>query len=681
MAKLAYNFSAALLELSIDVDTLDQDIDQIRRVLDALDDPEIKAFMSEPKISTQSKRNLLDKSFAEEEHQNKRERMKWMIEQSRKEDGTASLDEHVPSLKRNLGHLYAKVVSAKPLSDEQMQSIERIVTQRFGEGVKIITHIDPDVIAGFYIICDGQILDTTLRSELNRMKERLKREATMQVQSNQIADIIKGQIKAYEGKHEFTEAGTVIQVGDGIARVHGLGNAMSGELLEFTNGTFGMAQNLDEDSIGVIIMGSDAGIKEGDPVKLTGRMAEVPVGEGMLGRVVNSLGEPVDDRGSIKAERYRLIESEAPTVIQRREVNRPLQTGIKAIDALVPIGKGQRELIIGDRETGKTSIAIDTILNQKDKGVRCVYVAIGQKASTVARLLRILSEAGAMAYTTVVLSTASESAAMQYFAPYAGTAIAEEWMHQGKDVLIVYDDLSKHAVAYRAISLLLRRPPGREAYPGDIFYLHSRLLERAASMSEEEGGGSLTALPIVETQGGDISAYIPTNIISITDGQIYLESELFNHGVRPAINPGLSVSRVGGTAQIAAMKKLAGPLRIEFAQYNELSVFAQFGTDLDPNTLSRLNHGEKIQEILKQAQHRPLPVEHQVLVLYALNNGHLDSIDTNRVLRFQREFLKYVELHAADLLEEISEQEIISEENEARIEALIAAVKKEYSYN
>lgn len=503
----------------------------------------------------------------------------------------------------------------------------------------------------------------------------------MQVQSNQIADIIKGQIKAYEGKHEFTEAGTVIQVGDGIARVHGLGNAMSGELLEFTNGTFGMAQNLDEDSIGVIIMGSDAGIKEGDPVKLTGRMAEVPVGEGMLGRVVNSLGEPVDDRGSIKAERYRLIESEAPTVIQRREVNRPLQTGIKAIDALVPIGKGQRELIIGDRETGKTSIAIDTILNQKDKGVRCVYVAIGQKASTVARLLRILSEAGAMAYTTIVLSTASESAAMQYFAPYAGTAIAEEWMHQGKDVLIVYDDLSKHAVAYRAISLLLRRPPGREAYPGDIFYLHSRLLERAASMSEEEGGGSLTALPIVETQGGDISAYIPTNIISITDGQIYLESELFNHGVRPAINPGLSVSRVGGTAQIAAMKKLAGPLRIEFAQYNELSVFAQFGTDLDPNTLSRLNHGEKIQEILKQAQHRPLPVEHQVLVLYALNNGHLDSIDTNRVLRFQREFLKYVELHAVDLLQEISEHEVISEENESRIDALIAAVKKEYSYN
>lgn len=681
MAKLSYSLSAALLELSIDIDTLDQDIDQIRLVLDALDDPEIKTFLSDPNVSTLTKRNLLDKSFTEVDKQDKRARMLQMIERSRQEQSTDELDQHVPSGQRNLGYLYAKVVSAKELTDEQMDSIRRIVATKFGDTVKINTHIDPDVIAGFYIICDGQILDTTVRTELNRMKERLKREATMQTKSNNIADTIKDQIRGYQGKHEFTEAGTVIQVGDGIARVHGLGSAMSGELLEFTNGTFGMAQNLDEDSIGVIIMGSDAGIKEGDPVKLTGRMAEIPVGDGMLGRVVNSLGEPLDDRGSITADRYRLIESEAPSVIQRSEVNRPLQTGVKAIDALVPIGKGQRELIIGDRETGKTTLAIDTILNQKGKDVRCVYVAIGQKASTVARLIRILGEAGAMAYTTVVLSTASESAALQYFAPYAGTAIAEEWMSQGKDVLIVYDDLSKHAVAYRAISLLLRRPPGREAYPGDIFYLHSRLLERAASMSEEEGGGSLTALPIVETQGGDISAYIPTNIISITDGQIYLESELFNHGVRPAINPGLSVSRVGGTAQIPAMKKLAGPLRIEFAQYNELSVFAQFGTDLDPNTLNRLNHGEKIQEILKQNQHRPLPVEHQVLILFALNNGHLDDIDTNRVLKFQREFLKFVELHAVDLLEEIASSKIISDANEVRIESLINEVKKEYNYS
>ncbi|NLJ95025.1 MAG: F0F1 ATP synthase subunit alpha [Clostridiaceae bacterium] len=502
----------------------------------------------------------------------------------------------------------------------------------------------------------------------------------MQVKPNQIADIIKKEIESYEGKYEFTEAGSVIQVGDGIARVSGLQNAMSGELLEFSNGTYGMAQNLDQDSIGVIIMGSDAGIKEGDPVKLTGRMADVPVGDAMLGRVVNALGEPIDDNGPITTDKFRLIESEAPTVIERGEVNNPLHTGIKAIDALVPIGKGQRELIIGDRETGKTTIAIDSILNQKGKDVHCIYVAIGQKSSTLARIIRILTEAGAMEYTTIVFSAANESAAMQYFTPYSGTAMAEEWMHQGKDVLIVYDDLSKHAVAYRAISLLLGRPPGREAYPGDIFYLHSRLLERSGQLSDEQGGGSITALPIVETQGGDISAYVPTNIISITDGQIYLESELFNHGIRPAINPGLSVSRVGGSAQIDAMKNLAGPLRIEFAQYNELSVFAQFGTDLDENTLDRLNHGEKIQEILKQPQHRPLAIEEQVLMLYALNNGYLDDIETNRVLRFQREFLRYVEIHASEILEEIAKTGKLSEELATRIDQLIVDVKAEYSY-
>ncbi|HOB21187.1 MAG TPA: F0F1 ATP synthase subunit alpha, partial [Candidatus Atribacteria bacterium] len=370
--------------------------------------------------------------------------------------------------------------------------------------------------------------------------------------------------------------------------------AMSGELLEFSNGVYGIALNLDEDSIGAVIMGSDAGIKEGDPVRLTGRMAEVPVGDAMLGRVVNALGEPIDGKGAIAASARRNVESPAPSVIMRQEVNKPLQTGIKAIDALVPIGKGQRELIIGDRQTGKTAIAIDTIINQKDKDVYCVYVAIGQKASTIARILKVLNETGAMEYTTVVLATASDPAPLQYIAPYAGCAIAEHWMYKGKDVLIIYDDLSKHAVAYRAISLLLRRPPGREAYPGDIFYLHSRLLERAACLSEEYGGGSLTALPIIETQEGDISAYIPTNVISITDGQIYLEAELFNDGVRPAINPGFSVSRVGGSAQIPAMKTLAGPLRIEFAQYKELAVFSQFGSDLSADTLERLNHGERI---------------------------------------------------------------------------------------
>lgn len=506
----------------------------------------------------------------------------------------------------------------------------------------------------------------------------------MIVKPDEISKVIKQQIESYSSdssNYDFSEVGTVIQVGDGIARIYGLYSAMSGELLEFANGTYGMALNLDEDSIGAVILGSDAGIKEGDPVKLTGRMAEVPVGDGMLGRVVNALGEPIDGRGAIAADNYRKIESPAPSVIMRREVNEPLQTGIKAIDALVPIGKGQRELIIGDRETGKTAIAIDTIINQKDKDVYCVYVAIGQKASTVARIIKVLKETGAMDYTTIVLTTASDSAPLQYMAPYAGCAIAEEWMYKGKDVLIIYDDLSKHAVAYRAISLLLRRPPGREAYPGDVFYLHSRLLERAACLSEEHGGGTLTALPIVETQEGDISAYIPTNIISITDGQIYLEADLFNHGIRPAINPGFSVSRVGGSAQIPAMKTLAGPLRIEFAQYKELAAFSQFGSDLDQNTLDRLNHGERIMEVLKQPQYRPMPVEDQVLILYALNNGHLKSIDVSRVLKFEKDFIKYVATHAVHIKEEIRETGKVSEELAKSIDAVIAEVKEQYNYS
>ena len=503
----------------------------------------------------------------------------------------------------------------------------------------------------------------------------------MIVNPETISKVIKQQIKSYSSQLDFSEAGTVIQVGDGIAQIHGLYSAMSGELLEFPNGIYGMALNLDEDTIGAVIMGSDAGIKEGDPVRLTGRMAEVPVGDGMLGRVVNAIGEPIDGKGAIAVDAYRKIESPAPSVIMRREVNQPLQTGIKAIDALVPIGKGQRELIIGDRQTGKTAIAIDTIINQKGKDVYCVYVAIGQKASTMARITKVLSETGAMDYTTVVLSTASDPAPLQYLAPYAGCAIAEEWMYRGKDVLIVYDDLSKHAVAYRAISLLLRRPPGREAYPGDIFYLHSRLLERAACLSEEYGGGTLTALPIVETQEGDISAYIPTNVISITDGQIYLESDLFNHGVRPAINPGFSVSRVGGSAQIPAMKRLAGPLRIEYAQYKELAAFSQFGSDLSQDTLERLNHGERILEVLKQPQYKPMPVEDQVLILYALNNKHLDDIDIGRILKFEKDFIKYVDTHAPELKEEIRETGELSEDVAQALEQMIAEVKKEYNYS
>lgn len=502
----------------------------------------------------------------------------------------------------------------------------------------------------------------------------------MVINPAEISKVIKQQIESYSSDFNFTEAGTVIQVGDGIARVHGLKNAMSGELLEFADGTYGMALNLDEDSIGVVIMGSDAGIKEGDPVKLTGNMADMPVGDGLLGRVVNSLGEPVDEKGPVSADAHRAIESPAPSVIMRKGVDRPLQTGVKGIDSLVPIGMGQRELIIGDRETGKTAIAIDTILNQKGKDVYCVYVAIGQKASTVARIIKILEEAEAMDYTTVVLSTASDSAPLQYIAPYAGCAIAEEWMNEGKDVLIVYDDLSKHAVAYRAISLLLNRPPGREAYPGDVFYLHSRLLERAASMSDEFGGGTLTALPIVETQEGDISAYIPTNVISITDGQIYLEADLFHSGIRPAINPGLSVSRVGGAAQVPAMKKLAGPLRIDFAQYKELAAFSQFGTDLNPDTLARLEHGKRIQEVLKQPQYKPMEVEDQILMLYALSNGHLKDIEVGRIRKFQHDFIHYIHTDGEEIRDDIRGIWTLSSELEDKIIQAIDLVKEKFHF-
>ena len=484
----------------------------------------------------------------------------------------------------------------------------------------------------------------------------------MTLKPDEISSVIKQQIHAYSAKLDVSEAGSVIQVGDGIARVYGLENAMSGELLEFSSGVFGIAFNLDEDSIGVVLLGADTLVKEGDVVKRTKRIAEVPVGDAMLGRVVSSLGEPVDGKGPINNTKTRHIERVAPGVIERGEVNTPLQTGIKAIDSMIPIGRGQRELIIGDRQTGKTAICVDTIINQKGAGVYCIYVAIGQKTSTVARIVRTLEEAGAMEYTTIVTAAASDSSPMQYIAPYAGCAIGEEWMEEGKDVLVIYDDLSKHAVAYRALSLLLRRPPGREAYPGDVFYLHSRLLERAAKLSEERGGGSLTALPVIETQAGDISAYIPTNVISITDGQIYLETELFNNGIRPAINPGFSVSRVGGAAQISAMKKISGPLRIELAQYRELASFAQFGSDLSKDTLDRLRHGERIVEILKQPQYQPLSVEHQVIILYLLTNKYFSGVNVEQVQSVSREFLSYIDEQHHDIPKEINDTKEVSDE-------------------
>ena len=466
----------------------------------------------------------------------------------------------------------------------------------------------------------------------------------MNIRPEEISSVIKEQIKGYSAKLDVSEVGTVIQVGDGIARVYGLDNAMSGELLEFENGVYGMAQNLEEDNVGVVILGSDEGIKEGSSVKLTGRVAEVPVGDALIGRVVNALGQPIDEKGPINTTKARPIERVAPGVITRKSVDVPLQTGIKAIDAMVPIGRGQRELVIGDRQTGKTAICIDTIINQKGKNCICIYVAIGQKASTVARIVNTLEKTGAMDYSIVVSSTASDSATLQYIAPYSGVAMAEEYMENGKDVLIVYDDLSKHAVAYRAMSLLLKRPPGREAYPGDVFYLHSRLLERSARLDEKYGGGSITALPIIETQAGDVSAYIPTNVISITDGQIYLESELFNSGMRPAVNAGLSVSRVGGSAQIKAMKKVAGPIRMELAQYRELQSFSQFGSDLDKDTLDRLNHGKRVMEILKQPQYKTLEVEKGKLLYFTLLQiNTLMMFQLKRLPIFERGFFEFME--------------------------------------
>lgn len=500
----------------------------------------------------------------------------------------------------------------------------------------------------------------------------------MNLKPEEISSVIKEQIKGYTSKLDVSDVGTVIQVGDGIARVHGLEKAMSGELLEFESGVLGMAQNLEEDNIGVVLLGSDQSVKEGDTVKLTGRVAEVGVGEAMIGRVVNAIGQPIDEKGPINTTNTRPIERVAPGVITRKSVDVPLQTGIKAIDAMVPIGRGQRELVIGDRQTGKTAICIDTIINQKGKDVICIYVAIGQKASTVSRIVRSLEDAGAMDYTTVVSATASDPAPLQFIAPYTGVAIGEEFMENGKDVLIVYDDLSKHAVAYRAMSLLLHRPPGREAYPGDVFYLHSRLLERSARLEAKYGGGSITALPIIETQAGDVSAYIPTNVISITDGQIFLESELFNSGVRPAINAGLSVSRVGGSAQIKAMKKIAGPIRIELAQYRELESFAQFGSDLDKDTLERLNHGQRIVEILKQPQYATLEVEKEVVILYAVTKKYLDDIELDRIADFEKEFFSFVETKYNNIFTSIRETKEMSAEVEKQLIEALETFKSEF---
>ena len=500
----------------------------------------------------------------------------------------------------------------------------------------------------------------------------------MNIKPEEITSIIKKEIQRYENQIKTSDSGTIIQIGDGIARVYGLDDCMQGELLEFPNNVYGMALNLEQDNVGCVLLGSEEGIKEGDIVKRTNKIVEVPVGEGILGRVVNPLGEEIDGKGPINYSGTRPIEVPAPSIIDRSSVNEPLQTGIKAIDSMVPIGKGQRELIIGDRQTGKTAIAVDTILNQKGKDVICIYVAIGQKQSTVAHIVNTLEEMGALDYSIIVAGTASESAPLQYLAPYAGCSMGEYFMHKGKDVLIIYDDLSKHAVAYRTMSLLLRRPPGREAYPGDVFYIHSRLLERAAKLSKEHGGGSLTALPIIETLAGDVTAYIPTNVISITDGKIFLESELFNTGQRPAVNAGISVSRVGGNAQIKAMKQVSGTLRLELAQYTELAAFAQFGSDLDSDSKRRLEKGKRILEVLKQEQYKPMDVEKQIVILYATLNDFLSDIRVKDIRRFEDEFLEFMDTHHRDVLKQIIDEKQLSDNLKENIEKCIIEFKKEF---
>ena len=493
------------------------------------------------------------------------------------------------------------------------------------------------------------------------------------IKPSEVSDVLRMQLEGIDTDLRFDEVGTVLEVSDGVARIYGLENAEANELLEFDNGIKAVVMNLEEDNVGAVLLGSQKNINEGDTVKTTGRVVEVPVGDAMLGRVVNALGQPIDGKGPIQTSKYRQIERVASGVISRKSVDTPLQTGIKAIDSMVPIGRGQRELIIGDRQTGKTAIALDTIINQKGQNVKCIYVAIGQKASTVASIVKTLEEFGAMSYTTIVASTASELAPLQYIAPYAGCAIGEEWMENGEDVLVIYDDLSKHATAYRTLSLLLRRPPGREAYPGDVFYLHSRLLERAARMSDEYGGGSLTALPIIETQAGDVSAYIPTNVISITDGQIYLETEMFNSGFRPAVNAGLSVSRVGGSAQIKAMKKIAAPIRVELAQYRELAAFAQFGSELDADTKEKLAQGERIREILKQPQYKPMPVQYQVIIIYVATNKYLLDVPVEDITRFEAELFEFLDTKYPEVPKNIAEEKVISEETE---QIFVKAIKE-----
>ena len=681
-------YGDAYISVKTDEDDLLEALEEAKAVKEILDsNTDFVNFLNHPQITKEEKMEAAKNVFDGRVSDDMTGFLMIIIKKGRFKEFDGIFTYIISNIKRQLGIGALHVTSAMPLSQEQKDKIlKKVIASSEYQKLEVTYETDKDIIGGLILRMDDRIVDNSIRTKLDSMGRYLsqiqlqnrRKISPMNLRPEEISSVIKEQIKQYSTKLETSDIGTVIQVADGIARIHGLEKAMQGELLEFPGEVYGMVLNLEEDNVGAVLLGDRKNINEGDIVKTTGRVVEVPVGDQLTGRVVNSLGQPIDNKGPIETDKYRPIERVASGVISRKSVDTPIQTGIKAIDAMVPIGRGQRELIIGDRQTGKTAIAIDTIINQKGQGVHCIYVAIGQKASTVANIVKTLEEFGAMDYTTIVASTASELAPLQYIAPYAGCAIGEEWMERGEDVLVVYDDLSKHATAYRTLSLLLRRPPGREAYPGDVFYLHSRLLERAARLSDELGGGSLTALPIIETQAGDVSAYIPTNVISITDGQIYLETEMFNAGFRPAINAGLSVSRVGGSAQIKAMKKIAGPIRTDLAQYRELAAFAQFGSELDDDTKERLDQGERIREILKQPQYQPLPVEKQVAIIYAAVKKHLLDLPVDQILDFQKELFELIDTKYPEIFTSIAETKVMDDATEEKLIKAINEAKESF---
>lgn len=660
----------------IRLDVPQEDIDAVRNVFTSC--PDVADTLSNPLVTPDEKRNIIKKLFPENLHRFLINAVKDSMIDSLSE----IFDEYSDVLLEKQSSIRAVVRYVTPLTETQQADLRKFIMERFvKEDVAIEYRHDPDIIGGFILNAGDVEYDRSYRTSLKLMKENFKSKATEFVESDNassgdIISVLKTEVKDFTAKTGTTETGFITRIGDGIARIHGMTGVMYGELVEFENGVRGIIQSIEEKTVGAVLLGQEQGLTEGSSVIRTGKRAGVGVSDELLGRVVDALGSPIDGLGAIKADDYFPIEREAPGVIERKSVNVPLQTGILAIDSMFPIGRGQRELIIGDRQTGKTSIAVDTIINQKGQDVICIYVAIGQKSSTVAQVVNTLKKYGAMEYSVVVSASASEPAPFQYIAPYSGTAMAEYFMSKGKDVLIVYDDLSKHAVAYRAMSLLLHRPPGREAYPGDVFYLHSRLLERSSRLDDEHGGGSLTALPIIETLAGDISAYIPTNVISITDGQIFLESELFNSGLRPAVNYGLSVSRVGGAAQTKAMKKAAGNLRIDLAQFKEMEIFTQFSSELDKATTDLLNHGHMLTELLKQPLYNPLPHYEQVILLYAAQHGFFENIPVKEIREYRTELMNYIRSYGQDIIEEIEEKKVLTDDLADRIERILTAFEE-----